>query len=130
MFSLIIVIISVALVVAIVAATLYHGGDTITEGNQQAVAARLLNEGAQVRGALVFHQAQTGESATTITELVTSKTLATAIPGWDLIDGYAYRTADNREVCLAANKKVGVSTIPSCSDAAYASTAVCCSQAN
>lgn len=128
MFSLIIVIVSVALVVALVAATLYHGGDTITKGRETAVAAQILNEGTQVRGALVFHQAQTGESASTIAELVESKTLATAIPGWDIIDGYAYRTVDTRNVCLAANEKVGVPIVPTCSDPAYASTAVCCSQ--
>ena len=128
MFSLIIVIVSIALIVAIVAATLYHGGDTIVQGRDHAASAQLLNEGAQVRGALVFHQAQTGERATTIADLVASKTLATPLPGWDVIDGYAYRTVDTREVCLAANEKVGVHTVPTCSDPAYAGTAVCCSQ--
>lgn len=128
MFSLIIVIVSVALVVAVVAATMYHGGSTLTDGQRHAAATRLLNEGAQIRGALVVHQAQEGELATSVAELVSSKTLSTALPGWDIIDGYAYRTVENREVCLAANEKVGVDTVPACSDEAYARTAVCCSQ--
>jgi len=128
MFSLIIVIVSVALVVAVVAATLYHGGDTVTEGSRHAQSAQILNEGSQLRGALVLYQANTGAEATSVTDLVTSKTLTTALPGWEIIDGYAYRSVDNRDVCLAANEKVGVHTVPACSDATYAGTAVCCSQ--
>lgn len=128
MFSLIIVIVSIALVVALVASTMYHGGSTLTDAGRQAQAAQFLNEGAQLRGALVFHQAQTGEMASTVGELVGSKTLATPLPGWAILDGYAYREVDTRDVCLAANQKVNVNTVPSCSDSAYAQTAVCCSQ--
>ena len=51
MFSLIITIISVALVAALALATLYYGGDTFNQGRADAQAAQILNQGQQVLGA-------------------------------------------------------------------------------
>ena len=128
MFSLIIAIVAVAIVVVLIAATMYHGGDSILSGSQHAASARLLNEGQQLHAALVTYQATTGDMAGTIDDLLTSNTLRSAPTGWSVINGYAYRSVDTRDVCLAANKKVGVDLVPTCSDPAYAGVAVCCSQ--
>lgn len=128
MFSLIIAIVTIAIVVVLIAATMYHGGESFLSGGQQAASARLLNEGQQLHAALVAYQATTGDMAGSINDLLTSKTLGSAPTGWSVINGYAYRSVDNQEVCLAANQKVGVDLVPTCSDPAYAGVAVCCSQ--
>jgi len=54
MFSLIITIISIALVAALAVATLYYGGDAFTRGAADAAAAQLMNAGQQVQGAVVL----------------------------------------------------------------------------
>lgn len=52
MFSLIITIISIALVAALALATLYYGGSAFNKGSAGATAARLINEGQQLNGAI------------------------------------------------------------------------------
>lgn len=57
MFSLIIAIISIALVVALVAVGAFYGGSSILEGQAQAEAARLKNEEQQIMGAVDMYRA-------------------------------------------------------------------------
>ena len=54
MFSLIITIISIALVAALALATLYYGGDAFNQGRAGADASRLINEGQQVNAAVAL----------------------------------------------------------------------------
>lgn len=64
MFSLIITIISIALVAALALATIYYGGSAFSRGNDGATAARLINEGQQVNGAVTMYLADVaGNSA-------------------------------------------------------------------
>ena len=72
MFSLIITIVSIALVVALVAATMYHGGDTLTQGRSTAKAAEYVAGAQQIAGAFTMHQALTGATASNTGELVTA----------------------------------------------------------
>lgn len=76
MFSLIITIISIALVVALVAATMYHGGDVLSEGRSEADAAGLVAGAQQITGAAAMHLALEGQAAADIDALVTAKYLS------------------------------------------------------
>lgn len=55
MFSLIITIISIALVAALAVATIYYGGSAFTRGSADAAAAQLMNAAQQVNGAVVLY---------------------------------------------------------------------------
>lgn len=70
MFALIIAIVSIALVVATVVATLYFGGSSVNEGQATAHAARIINQGQQVLGAADIFHAQTGRWPASVQELV------------------------------------------------------------
>ena len=61
MFSLIITIISIALVVALAIASIYYGGAAFTQGNTRAVAATVVSQAQQIAGGatLSFNQTQT-----------------------------------------------------------------------
>lgn len=67
MFSLIITIISIALVAALALATLYYGGSAFNRGNDSAEAARLINEGQQVNGAVTIAKADAAAGGTAVT---------------------------------------------------------------
>lgn len=60
MFSLITVIVSVVLVVALLMVTMYHGGDTLEKSRADARAAEIIQQGQQLTGAAVIYNAQTG----------------------------------------------------------------------
>jgi type II secretory pathway pseudopilin PulG len=77
MFSLIITIISIALVAALALATLYYGGSSWTRGNAAASAATLTNQGEQIRGALALYYTHKGEYPATLDDLVTAEYLKT-----------------------------------------------------
>lgn len=118
MFSLIIAIVSIALIVALVAATMYHGGDTLTQGRAKADAAAIVAGAQQVSGAAVMHLSLEGTRAANIGALVTAKYLA-SIPTTGnltlatdttdplntkyLVDG----TTASDDVCVAINKAAG-----------------------
>jgi len=126
MFSLIITIIAIALVAALALATIYFGGPASQKSTGQAKAARILNEGQQVKGAAALHLAETSTKANSMDGLISTKYLQSAPDGWQVTEGYTFRAESDYQVCLAANKKFGVNTVPACSDNAYASMPVCC----
>jgi hypothetical protein len=65
MFSLIITIISIALVAALALATIYYGGNAFNKGSESAKAAQLINEGQQLNGAFAFARAEARAAGTT-----------------------------------------------------------------
>ena len=77
MFSLIITIISVALVAALALATLYYGGDAYEAGQAKAEAAKLRNQGQQLVAAAEFYYLQKGEWPETIQKMVEDGFLTT-----------------------------------------------------
>lgn len=81
MFSLIITIIAVALVVVILAATMYHGGDSLTQGQKQAQVAKALNELEQIQGALVAYNMKERKEAASLQDLVPGY-LSSVPSGW------------------------------------------------
>jgi hypothetical protein len=127
MFSLIITIVAIALVVALVAATMYHGGaDTLTKGKQEAEIGRSLNELGQIKAALTAYHADTGKYATSLQDLA-PQYLASIPSGWGvevpsqvafessrLLQGTEEQKADS---CREINKRLGIeSEPPSCAD--------------
>lgn len=127
MFSLIITIVSIALVVGLVAALMYHGGaETMTKGKQEAEIARSLNELSQIKAALTAYHADTGKYATSIADLA-PKYLASVPNGWGvevpsqvafessrLLQGNEEQKLDS---CTKINKQLGMTgQPPSCAD--------------
>ncbi len=80
MFSLIITIISIALVAALALATLYYGGSAFNRGSDAADAARLINEGQQINGAVAIAKADA--AAAGVSALGTLDALTTASPAY------------------------------------------------
>ena len=78
MFSLIVTIISIALVAALALATLYYGGSAFTQGNAQAAAARHILQGQQVLGAAELFKADLGRWPDTMDEMVSLNYLRSA----------------------------------------------------
>lgn len=70
MFSLIITIISIALVAALALATLYYGGSAFNRGSAGATASQLINEGQQLNGAVSIAKADIAAGVNTQANLV------------------------------------------------------------
>lgn len=79
MFSLIITIISIALVAALALATLYYGGGAFSKGTAQADAAKILLQGQQLIGASELFQAGENRWPHDMNELLSSKYI-TSVP--------------------------------------------------
>jgi len=130
MFSLIVVLITIALVAALAAVSMYYGGPIYYEYQNRAHAAQILSEGTQVRGAAELYRADKGDSAQNLNDLISGKYLQNGIQAsaWaSIVNGYAQRTGDISDVeCEMANHTLGVQGIPSCDDPRYAKRIVCC----
>lgn len=136
MFSLIITIVAVALVVALVAATMYNGGsDTMAKGKQEAEVARALNELSQIKAALTAYTADKGTDATSLQDLVPSY-LASIPAGWgiEVPSQVAFESsrllqgdeATKLSSCMKVNSQLGITGAPpSCADI-DANFAGCC----
>lgn len=79
MFSLIITIISIALVAALAVATIYYGGSAFTQGTAKANAAALVSAGQQINGALTLSANDNGGVRADATSLVTDQYMS-AVP--------------------------------------------------
>lgn len=123
MFSLIITIISIALVAALALATLYYGGSAFNKGSTGATAARLINEGQQINGAVQIAKADAAAGSISavpeaLADLATADAtsgesyLAQVPAGWTgaLADGYALSAVQtDTKVCAEVNKRAGLS---------------------
>jgi hypothetical protein len=89
MFSLIITIISIALVAALALATLYFGGDAFNQGSAKAAAATVVNQASQISGANTLHFLDNQAYAADVTALVDGKYLQSA-PNPGSISGSDY----------------------------------------
>lgn len=111
MFSLIIIVISVALVALLAVATLFWGGDGFLSANAEAEAARYINESQQISGAIRIYQADNNGSlpGDIESDLVGFylKSLPKAGEDWDIANNAIVKTVLNSEVCEQVNKKAG-----------------------
>lgn len=132
MFSLIIVIFSIALAVALVALSMYHGGDVLNKGRLEARAAQAVAEVQQINGAVTAYKAREGKAPDGMVALTGGpdgtgdKYLSSAIDGWGVAAPVVNLTAfevsqltgteaENLSVCQSVNQKLGVSGVPECS---------------
>jgi hypothetical protein len=69
MFSLIITIISIALVAALAVATIYYGGSAFTKGTAKANAAALVSGAQQITGAAALYSNDNGGARATLVQL-------------------------------------------------------------
>jgi hypothetical protein len=118
MFSLIITIVAIALVVALVAATMYHGGDTLTQGRTTADAAAFVTGAQQVGGAAVMYLSLESTPAGSVDALIpnylasapvvkgTALALGTDGSGHNIVSS----TVSTKDVCVAINKSAGLAT--------------------
>jgi ABC-type antimicrobial peptide transport system permease subunit len=106
MFSLIITIISIALVAALALATLYFGGDAFNQGSAKAAAATIVNQASQINGAntLYFLDEQSyanGNETALKTALVDNSYLSSMPSAGDSAGGtYAVESADDASITL------------------------------
>ena len=70
MFSLIITVISIALVAALAISTLYFGGSAFGEGTTEAEVSTLINQGTQIDAARQLYRVKEGSDAGDINDLV------------------------------------------------------------
>lgn len=130
MFSLIITIISIALVAALALATIYYGGTAFSRGNDGATAARLINEGQQINGAVTMYLADVaGNSVATgvvagadsivqVSELAPAylsqvpSSFATPAATTAAAAAGNIQVASTSGVCAEVNKRAGVTTAP------------------
>jgi hypothetical protein len=102
MFSLIISIISIALVVILAGASLYYGGDAFNKGGAKGEAAQFANEGQQLSAAVTMFKSDNGGTAPTAAEDELVTDYLKSIPkGWAIAaDGAtAVKTVTSSEVC-------------------------------
>lgn len=127
MFSLLATLIAIVLVGLLAIATVYYGGSTFTDARMSADATALINQGQQVRAAVDMHKQQYRVGVDSLEELVDKKFL-TALPAsqWTSTGGYAVSQVGDSNLCLEANKKMGVNGIPNCEDPRISNLTVCC----
>lgn len=116
MFALIIAIVSIALIVATIAATMYHGGDTLTQGRNRADAAGIISGAQQIGGAAVMHLSLVGSAAGTVQDLVDTNYLSSAPASaeFSLAASPAREvlaTVAEAQVCAAINAAAGITAV-------------------
>ena len=144
MFSLIIVLVSIALVVALVAATIYYGGDSSKNAASKASAAALVNQATQIAAAGAVATSQGGAWPATAIGPQFSQPYLQNMPvppksayapgvstpsaadwtyylpdaGAPAIKSHHFVLKDkiSKDVCLAVNRQVGFSGIPAAWD--------------
>lgn len=133
MFSLIITIISIALVIVLAAATLYYGGNPFEQAAQRADSARILQEANQIAGALELYKADNGGfptgTPTEIANALVDGRYLSQFPNpekWSFTTNYVVHSIADEEQCIAINEKLGITYVPTCDDPEYANRSVCC----
>lgn len=128
MFSLIITLISVALVALLSLATIYYGSDSFFKAGEKATASRLTAEAEQLRTAIQMFVVDNNRLPANLQELVDQEYLKDPPANWGSTSQYF--TSSNYEisqdVCLQFNTQRGVPFVPECTDDAYRNMTLCC----
>jgi hypothetical protein len=110
MFSLIISIISIALVVILAGASLYYGGDAFNKGGAKGEAAQFANEGQQIAAAVTMFKSDNGGTAPTAAETELVPSYLKSVPvGWSVeaTGVSAAKTVTSSEVCILVGEQPG-----------------------
>jgi len=121
MFSLIVSIISIALVAVLAAASIYYGGDAFTKGSAKALASTVVTQAQQISSAnTLFKNDNGGLPADDVAELVSEDYLASTpvVPakaqgtlaegveaGWAVDANTVTVALNNEEVCKLINEQ-------------------------
>ena len=111
MFSLIIVIISVALVALLALATVFFGGDVFLRGNADAEASRYINESQQISAAIRLYQA---DNAGNLPSEIRADLVGHYLRGmpeageeWNIGDDIIIKAVANANTCEMVNQRGG-----------------------
>lgn len=129
MFSLIITVVSIALVAILTYVAIYYGGSAWSNSKQKADAATMINSGQQIAGAVQMYRNDTGNVPADLSELVSNSKYLTAIPEGAWTTGTnSVVSAVSEAQCMEINSQLGLNlaSIPSCDDKNFDSTSVCC----
>lgn len=129
MFSLIITVVSIALVAVLAFLAIYYGGDAWSNSNQKAIAAKTINGGQQIAGAVQMYRNDTGNVPADLWELTSNGRYLSNLPEGAWTTGTdSVVAAVNEAQCMEINSQLGLglTSVPSCSDAQFSSTSVCC----
>lgn len=111
MFSLIVTVISVALVVALVVAVLYHGGDTVTQGRAAADAATYETQSGQLLGAMDIYAATNHRYPDTPQDLITGRQLS-SLPQIEITGSGGQSQVTSWAMPTAGQPVVAISPVP------------------
>lgn len=111
MFSLIITIISIALVAGLAVATLFFGGDAFLMGKTDAETARYINESQQIAGAIRMYQADNqgalpGDLNADLVDFYLKQMPQSGVD-WDIGDGAIVKQVNDAETCENVNERAG-----------------------
>lgn len=132
MFSLIVTIISIALVAVLAIASILYAGKALNKAAASAKISQTLQEGAQIAAAVQVYRVYEGAFPTGTTEeieqeLLEKRYLATVPEGqWIFKPGMAVREDIDAQMCQRVNSKLGIDTVPLCSDEDIKGKTVCC----
>lgn len=131
MFSLIIALISIALVAILAAASLFYLGPGVREANERVAATQLINETEQIQAAVTLFRTSHQRLPTSLEELTQDGAYLRQMPPGVWHSNLAFiqttEASVSPEVCLTFNEHRGVPLVPSCADPAYQSMVICCS---
>ena len=106
MFSLIITIISIALVAALAVATIYYGGSAFSNGSAKAEAATIVSNAQQVTGAnTLYANDNSGTYATSIATLTPTYLASAPVPPTNAASKYAV-SSTNEFTATVLSKQV------------------------
>lgn len=117
MFSIVLVIFSITLVVIMIAAGIWYGGQIFVMHSEQAEANKILSDINQVRGSTVMYETYKGSSITEPHELVNQGFLKQFPAGWEVQDGYLVLSDVSDSACKIVNHQYGYdesAPLPTC----------------
>jgi hypothetical protein len=135
MFQLIVAVIAIALMVVMVLASIWFGGNVFSESKQRALYSEYVNSAAQIDGAINLYYQETasypaGEDEVFLNNLVSTGYLNGVPNGqWKVSRELLYKSIADANVCEIINRMSGQDTssvqCPPCGDAAYKSWPGC-----
>ena len=127
MFSLILALIAIVITAGIAIATVYYGGAQLNSGGAKSNAARYLNEGAQISGAVnVYTNDHAGAFPDRPEDLVPTYLKSIPEGDWSFESEYIIRTGLTEAECIAANAVVGINDVLNCDDPEMLPQTPCC----
>lgn len=128
MFSLVLALVSILIIAVLVVATLWFGGSGFTTGQVAATAARVVNESAQIQGAVETYKVNNGDNLpSSMSDLINGGYLNNApSASWSFATDSVQSSILDQPACLRADTMLGFSfsSVPGCS--LFPNVTICC----